>query len=72
MNSENSKISFSHRLVLNLAVKMDSKILDKYVASSNFSIYYKCKNIKKSFESKKLKITRPAWDEEFELPGGSC
>ena len=31
------------------------------------SIYYKWKNIKKSFENNKFKIPQPTWDEEFEF-----
>ena len=39
MNSENSKISDPHRLLLNLADKINLKRSDKYVAFSNLSIY---------------------------------
>ena len=39
MNSENSKISEPHRLLLNLADKMNLKTSDKYVASSNFIMH---------------------------------
>ena len=48
MNSKNSKTSDLHRLLLNLADKIDLKIKDKYIALSNLSIYYTRK--------KKLKI----------------
>ena len=47
MNSENSTTSDTHRLLLNLAEKINSKRSDKYVALSNLSIYYTGKNIKK-------------------------
>ena len=40
MNSENSKTSDTHRLLLNLLEKINSKRSDKYVALSNLSIYY--------------------------------
>ena len=40
MNSENSKTSDSHRLLLNLSDKINLKRSDKYVALSNLSIYY--------------------------------
>ena len=36
-----------------------------------FSIYYTQKNIKKSYENIKFKISSPTWNEEFELPDGS-
>ena len=40
MNSENSKTSDPHRLLLNLSDKMNLKRSDKYVALTNLSIYY--------------------------------
>ena len=40
MNSRNSKTSETHRLLLNLADKIDLKRSDKYVALSNLSVYY--------------------------------
>ena len=40
MNSENSKTSDPHRLLLNLTDKTDVRRKDKYVALSNISIYY--------------------------------
>ena len=46
MNSENSKPSDAHRLLLNLSDKMNLKTKDKYVALSNLSIYYTWKTIK--------------------------
>ena len=38
MNSENSKISDTHRTLLNISYKIKLKKRDKYVAISNFSI----------------------------------
>ena len=70
INSENSKTSDSHRLLLNLTDKVNQKRSGKYVALSNFSIYYIQKNIKKSYKNK-IKILAPTWNEEFELPNGS-
>ena len=46
MNSENSKTSDTHRLLLNISDKIDLKRNDKYVALSNLSIYYTWKNLK--------------------------
>ena len=71
MNSGNSKISDPHRLLLNLSDKIELKGSDKYVALSNRSIYYTKSNIKKSYESNKLKTSPPTWNVEFELPDGS-
>ena len=39
MNSENSKTSDPHRLLLTLTDKLNLKISDKFVALSNISIY---------------------------------
>ena len=55
MNSENSKTSDSHRLLLNLN-KKDLRIKDKYIALSNLSIDYTWKTMKKSYKNRKLKI----------------
>ena len=59
MNSENSETSDPHRLLLNLTDKTNLKRSDKYVALSNLSIYYKWKNIKKSYKNNKFKISAP-------------
>ena len=71
MSSENSKTSDPHRLLLNLTDKTDVRRKDKYVALSNLSIYYTWKNIKKSCNNNKFKISAPTWNEEFELPDKS-
>ena len=49
-NSGNSKTSDPHRLLLNLSDKINLKRKDKYVTSSNLSIYCTWKNIKKSYK----------------------
>ena len=72
MNFENSKSSELHRLLLNLADKTNLKRSDKYVASSNLSMYYTLKNIKKSYKKNKFKISAPTLKEKFDLPDGSC
>ena len=46
MNSENSKTSDTHRLLLNLLDKINLKRIDKHIALSNLSIYYIWKKIK--------------------------
>ena len=65
MNSENSKISDRHRLLLNLLRKIDLKRSDKYVALLNHSIYYTWKNIKMSYKNNKFKISSPTWNEKL-------
>ena len=71
MNSEHSKTSDPHRLLLNLSYKINLKRSDKYVALSNLNIYYTRKNIKKSCKNNKFKISALTCNEEFELPDGS-
>ena len=44
LNSENSKTSNLHRLLLHLSNKINLKRSGKYVALSNLSIYYTWKN----------------------------
>ena len=53
INSENSKISVE---LLNLSDEINLEKSDKYVASSNLSINYIWKNIKKSYKNNKFKI----------------
>ena len=71
MNSENSKTSEYHLLVLKLTDKLDLRRGQKTVALSNISIYYTWKNIKSSYSNNKFKISSPTWNDEFELPDGS-
>ena len=71
MNSENSRTSEYHVLVLKLTDKLDLRRGQKTVALSNLSIYYTWKNIKSSYNNNKFKISAPTWSEEFELPDRS-
>ena len=71
MNSRNSGTSDPHRLLINLTDKINLKRSDRYLASSNLSIYNKWKNIKKSYKNHKFKISAPTWNEQFELPDES-
>ena len=71
MNSENSKTSEYHVLVLKFTGKLDLRRGQKTVALSNLSIYYTWKNVKSSYNNNKFKISAPTWSEEFELPDGS-
>ena len=70
MNSENSKTSKPHVLILNLADKIDLRRGEKRIALPNLSIYYTWKNIKKSYNNK-FKISDLTWNHKFELPDGS-
>ena len=72
MISANGKASDLHRLLLDVFDKIKLKRKDKYVASSNLSIYYTWKKIKKSYKSNKFKKSASTCHEEFELTDGSC
>ena len=71
MNSENSKISKPHVLVLKRTDKLDLRRGEKIISLSNFSIYYTWKNKKSSYNNNKFKISVPTWNDKFELPDGS-
>ena len=71
MNSKKSKISYPHRLLLNLTDKIGWRGKDKYSALSNINIYYTWKNIKMSYRNIKFKISATPWNEKFELANGS-
>ena len=71
MNSENSRTSEYHVLLLKLADKLDLRRGQKSVALSNHSIYYTWRNIKSSYNYNKFKISAATWSDEFELPDGS-
>ena len=71
MDSENSRTSEYHVLVLKLTDKLDLRRGQKTVALSNLSIYYTWKKVKSSYNNNKFKISAPTWSEEFKLPDGS-
>ena len=68
-NSKNSKTPDPHILLCNLTYKIDLKTEEKHFPLSNLSIYYTWKNIKRSYKNNE---SAPTWNEEFELPDGSC
>ena len=70
MNTENSKTPQKLVLVLKFTNKLDLRIGEKVIDLSNLSIYYSRKNIKNSYNNKKLKISAPTWNNEFELQDG--
>ena len=71
MNSENSKTSKLHVLILTFTNKLVLRIGGKIIALLNLSIYYTWKNIKNSYNNNKFKISAPTWNDKFELPDGS-
>ena len=71
MNSENSKTSERHVLILKLTDKLDLRMGEKNIALWNLSIYYTWKNITSLYDNNKFKISAPALNHKFELPDGS-
>ena len=71
MNSEISKPSKHHVLILNLTDKIDLPTGEKSIPLSNLSIYYTLKNMKKPDSNNELKISAPTWNDKFELPDES-
>ena len=71
MNSENSKTSKPHVLILKLTDRLDLKRGEKSIALSNLSIYYTWKNIKSIYNTNKFEISVPTWNDRFELSDGS-
>ena len=67
MNSENSKTSEPHFLILKLTNKLDLRIGEKIIVLSNLSIYYTWKNIKSSYNNNKFKISALTWNDKFEV-----
>ena len=62
-----------YKFNLNLSQRLDLRSLNKHVALQKLSIYYNTwKNIIKLYKNNKLKIIAPMWNDEFELPDGSC
>ena len=71
MNSENSKTSKPHVLILKVTNKLDLRTGEKIIALSNLSIYYTSRNIKNSYNNNKFKISASTWNDKLELPDRS-
>ena len=72
MNSQNSKTSQPHVLIIKLANKLDLRKDEKVIALANLSIYYAWKNMKSSYNNNKFEISAPTQNDKVELPDGSC
>ena len=71
MNSENSKTSEPHLLILNRTDKINLQRGEKSNAVSKLSIFYAWKNIKNSYRNNKFKISATTWKDKFKLPNRS-
>ena len=65
MNSEKSKTSEPHVLMLQLTDRLYLRRSEKNVALSNLSIYYTWKNIKSLYNNDKFKISAPTWNDKL-------
>ena len=65
MNSENSRTSKLHVLILKLTNKLDLRIGEKIIALSTLSIYYTWKNIESSYYNNQFKRSAPTWNDKF-------
>ena len=70
MNSENSETSHPHWLLLKLTNKIDLRRCEK-VLLYQILVFLYMKNIKRSYNNNKFKISARAWNDKFELPDGS-
>ena len=68
MNSENSKTSKPHVLILKVTDKLGLRRGEKSIVLSNLCIYYIWKNIKSSYNNNKFKISAPTRNDKFDLP----
>ena len=71
MYSENSETSEPHGLILKLTDKLDLRRGENIIALRNLSIYYTWKNINRSYNNNKFKISAPTSKDKLELPDGS-
>ena len=71
MSSKNSRTPKPHMSIIKLTNKLNLRIGKNVIALSNLIICYTWKNIKSSYNNNKFKLSAPAWNDEFELPGGS-
>ena len=70
MDSENSKTSKPHVLILKLTDKLDLRRGEKSIALSNLSICYTWKNIKSTYSNNKFKVSAPTRNDKFEFSDG--
>ena len=71
MNSENSKTSKPHFLILNLADKLYLRRGKKSIALSYLRIYYTWKKINSLHNNNRFKSSAPTLNDKYELPDES-
>ena len=60
-----------HILKLKFTSKINLRLDEKVIVSSNLGIYYTWRNIKSSYNNNKFKMSAHTWNDEFEQPDGS-
>ena len=70
MNSEKSKASDPHRLLLNLSDKINLKKVISMFLYQTLVLTILVKIQKKLFKTNKFKTSAPTWNEEFHLLDG--
>ena len=70
MNSEKSKASDPHRLLLNLSDKINLKKVISMFLYQTLVLSILVKIQKKLFKNNKFKTSAPTWNEEFQLLDG--
>ena len=72
-NTKNSQKNESNKFIYQFTDKHNLKIPNnKNIGLFNSSIYYTWENIKSPYSNNKCKISAPTWNDEFDLPDGSC
>ena len=71
VNSEKSKTSEPHVLIIKLTEELDLRRGVKSIALSNLSIYYTWKNIKSLCNNNKFEKSDPTWNDKSGSPDGS-
>ena len=72
MNTENSTTNEPHIFRLTLPDNLNLKDPNKNMALVNLNICYTWKKAKSTYNNNKYKISAPTWNDEFDLPDGSC
>ena len=71
INSEYSRTSHPHILIVSLTSKLDLRRGKKSVALSNLRIYYTLKSMKSLCKNNKFETSAPTWNEKCKWPDGS-
>ena len=72
MDTFTSRTNESNRFIYQFTDKLNLKNPNKNIALANLSTYKTWRNIKSEYNNNKFKIHAPTWNDEFNLPDGSC